>query len=52
MGGWMTHLLWGGDPDAVNPVSGLSKRDIYVVQKTWAVAAKDSFGTGNELLKR
>ncbi|CAH0719507.1 unnamed protein product, partial [Brenthis ino] len=52
MGSWMSHLLWGGDPDAINTVSGLSKRDIYAVQKSWAPVMADSVGTGTELLKR
>ncbi|KAJ8730244.1 hypothetical protein PYW07_017282 [Mythimna separata] len=29
------HWWWGGDPDAVNEVSGMTLRDIYRVQTSW-----------------
>ncbi|XP_045497258.1 globin [Colias croceus] len=51
MGAWFSHLIWG-DLDAINPVSGLSKRDIYKVQKSWALVYADPLGNGTELLKR
>ncbi|CAK1547059.1 unnamed protein product [Leptosia nina] len=52
MGGWLSNLRWGGDPDVVNPISGLSKRDIYAVQKSWAPVYANHLATGTELLKR
>lgn len=52
MGGWLSYMWWGGDPDEKHSVSGLSKRDIHHVQRSWAVAYADSVGTGTELLKR
>ncbi|KPJ08246.1 Cytoglobin-1 [Papilio machaon] len=51
MGGWLSHLWWGGDPDKVNHVSGLTRREIYAVQKSWAPVNKNSVATGTELLK-
>ncbi|XP_045497257.1 non-symbiotic hemoglobin 1-like [Colias croceus] len=51
MGSWYSRLLWGGDPDEVNPVSGLSRRDIYLVQKSWAVVYADALANGTELFK-
>ncbi|XP_053607120.1 uncharacterized protein glob1 isoform X1 [Plodia interpunctella] len=38
MGGIITifnYITWGGDPDKQDSVSGLSKRDVHVIQKTW-----------------
>ncbi|CAH2980421.1 unnamed protein product [Chilo suppressalis] len=52
MGGWVSHLLWGGNPDEVNPVSGLTRREVYAVQKSWAPVFADSVGNGTEILKR
>ncbi|KAG7302794.1 hypothetical protein JYU34_012771 [Plutella xylostella] len=52
MGGWLSYLWWGGAPDVADPVSGLSRRDIYAVQKSWAPVYNDSVGNGTELLKR
>ncbi|XP_045448582.1 cytoglobin-1 [Melitaea cinxia] len=52
MGGLLSQLWWGGDPDAVNPVSGLTRRDVYAVQKSWAVANANPVATGTELLRR
>ncbi|KPJ02683.1 PREDICTED: globin-like [Papilio xuthus] len=52
MGGWLSYLWWGGDPDIVNPISGLTRREIYAVQRSWALVHKDSTANGIELLKR
>ncbi|KAG6450366.1 cytoglobin-1 isoform X2 [Manduca sexta] len=52
MGGWLSYIWWGGDPDEVNPISGLSRRDIYAVQKSWAPVYANLVVTGTELLKR
>ncbi|XP_050346394.1 cytoglobin-1-like isoform X2 [Nymphalis io] len=52
MGGWVSHLWWGGDPDNVNKTSGLTRRDVHAVQKSWAVANANPVATGTELLKR
>lgn len=52
MGGWLSYLWWGGDPDVVNPISGLTRREIYAVQRSWALVHKDSTANGIELLKR
>ncbi|CAH3996928.1 globin-like isoform X1 [Pieris brassicae] len=52
MGGWLSYLWWGGDPDVVNPKSGLSKREIYAVQQSWAPVYADSITNGTELLRR
>ncbi|XP_039754293.1 cytoglobin-like [Pararge aegeria] len=52
MGGLVSQLWWGGDPDEMNPVSGLTKRDIYAVQKSWAPVHANNLAVGTELLKR
>ncbi|XP_045497252.1 globin-like isoform X1 [Colias croceus] len=52
MGGWLSYLWWGGDPDVAHPVSGLTKREVYAVQKSWALVYADSMANGTELLKR
>ncbi|XP_073944685.1 globin-like [Choristoneura fumiferana] len=52
MGGWLSYLWWGGDPDAVNPLTKLTRREVYSVQKSWASVFADSFANGTELLKR
>ncbi|XP_073945098.1 cytoglobin-like isoform X3 [Choristoneura fumiferana] len=52
MGGWLSYLWWGGDPDAVNPISKLTRREVYAVQKSWAPVYADSVANGTELLKR
>ncbi|CAK1595907.1 unnamed protein product [Parnassius mnemosyne] len=52
MGGFLSYLWWGGDPDEVNPVSGMTRREVYAVQRSWAPVYKDSVATGTELLKR
>ncbi|CAG9584507.1 unnamed protein product [Danaus chrysippus] len=52
MGGLLNRLWWGGDPDAVNPVSGLSRRDVFAVQKSWAIVYSNPQANGSELLKR
>ncbi|KAJ8727985.1 hypothetical protein PYW08_016370 [Mythimna loreyi] len=52
MGGWLSYIWWGGDPDEVNPVSGLTRREINLVQKSWAPVNADMVNTGAELLRR
>ncbi|KAJ0177078.1 hypothetical protein K1T71_007087 [Dendrolimus kikuchii] len=52
MGGWLSYIWWGGDPDVANPVSGLTRREIYAVQKSWAPVNANSIATGTELLRR
>ncbi|XP_028161672.1 cytoglobin-1-like isoform X1 [Ostrinia nubilalis] len=52
MGAWLSYIWWGGDPDAVNPVSGLTKREIYAVQKSWAPVYANSVANGTEILNR
>ncbi|XP_059045397.1 globin [Achroia grisella] len=52
MGGWLSYLWWGGDPDLRNPLSGLTRREVYAVQKSWAPVYADAANTGTELLKR
>ncbi|XP_013143232.1 PREDICTED: globin-like [Papilio polytes] len=52
MGGWLSQLWWGGDPDKVNPISGLTRREVHAVQMSWAPVNKNSVATGTELLKR
>ncbi|XP_072931571.1 hemoglobin-3-like [Epargyreus clarus] len=52
MGGWVSHLWWGGDPDAKHPVSGLTLREIHAVQKSWAPVNANAVANGTELLKR
>lgn len=52
MGGWLSQIMWGGDPDEINPVSGLSRRDVHAVQKSWAPVYANALATGTELLKR
>ncbi|XP_063618966.1 globin-like isoform X1 [Cydia splendana] len=52
MGGWLSYLWWGGNPDAVNEVSGLTRREVYAVQRSWAPVSANSVANGTELLKR
>lgn len=53
MGSFFSYLWWGGvDPDAINPLSGLSKRDIYNVRTSWTKVSADGIGSGGELLVR
>lgn len=52
MGSWLSYFLWEGDPDEVNPISGLTKREIRAVQKSWAPAYANQLATGTELFKR
>ncbi|KAJ2946150.1 hypothetical protein O0L34_g5082 [Tuta absoluta] len=52
MGSWLSHIWWGGDPDQEDPFSGLTKREIYAVQKSWAPVSQNSEANGTELLKR
>ncbi|XP_041978303.1 cytoglobin-like isoform X2 [Aricia agestis] len=52
MGGWLSYIWWGGDPDTPNPVSGLTRRDIHAVRTSWAPVYKDPLGNGTELLRR
>lgn len=52
MGAWLSYLWWGGDPDEVSPVSGLSRREVYAVQKSWAPVYANSVANGAELLRR
>ncbi|XP_063534112.1 globin-like isoform X2 [Cydia strobilella] len=52
MGGWLSYLWWGGNPDAVHEVSGLTRREVYAVQRSWAPVSANSVANGTELLKR
>ncbi|XP_026490893.2 uncharacterized protein LOC113396987 [Vanessa tameamea] len=52
MGGWLSHFWWGGDPDNVNQISGLTMRDVYAVQKSWTLATANPIATGIELFTR
>ncbi|OWR47670.1 globin [Danaus plexippus plexippus] len=52
MGGIVSRIWWGGVPDAVQAYSGLSHRDIYTVQKTWAVVYCNAAENGIEIFKR
>ncbi|CAK1595912.1 unnamed protein product [Parnassius mnemosyne] len=52
MGGWLSNFWWGGNPDEVNPISGLTRREVYAVQRSWAPVYNDSVANGTELLKR
>ncbi|XP_063618578.1 hemoglobin-2-like isoform X1 [Cydia splendana] len=51
MGSWLSHLWWGGDPDAVNSLSRLTRREVYAVQRSWAPVSANSVANGTELLK-
>ncbi|XP_061713227.1 globin CTT-V-like isoform X1 [Cydia pomonella] len=52
----MGHLLsrwwWGGDPEAANPVSGLTLRQVYQIQITWQLVNADAGKYGMELFLR
>ncbi|XP_047995400.1 myoglobin-like [Leguminivora glycinivorella] len=52
MGSWLSYLWWGGDPDAENSLSGLTRREVYAVQRSWAPVFANSVANGTELLKR
>lgn len=52
MGHWLSYFWWGGDPDEVNPVSGLTRREIYAVQKSWAPVFANALVNGSELFRR
>ncbi|XP_061713228.1 globin CTT-V-like isoform X2 [Cydia pomonella] len=51
MGSWLSYLWWGGDPDEVNSLSGLTRREVYAVQHSWAPVFANSVANGTELLK-
>ncbi|KOB71053.1 Globin, partial [Operophtera brumata] len=46
------YIWWGGDPDVANPVSGLTRREIHAVQKSWAPVNANAVANGTELLRR
>ncbi|VVD04512.1 hemoglobin-3-like isoform X2 [Leptidea sinapis] len=52
MGGWLSYLWWGGNPDVKNPISGLTRREVYAVQQSWAPVYADAVTNGTELLRR
>jgi len=53
MGSLISHLWWGGqDPDAVDPKSGLSPRDLYNVKKSWKKFSADGVASGTEMFLR
>ncbi|XP_068632170.1 cytoglobin-2-like [Battus philenor] len=52
MGGILNRLWWGGDPDAPNPITGLTPRDVYAVQKSWAVIYAEAGKHGLQLFIR
>ncbi|XP_045771914.1 myoglobin-like [Maniola jurtina] len=52
MGGMLSQLWWSGNPDVVNPESGLTRREIYAVQKSWIPVYANNVAVGSELLKR
>lgn len=52
MGGWFSYVWWGGNPDAVNPISGLTRREIYAVQRSWVPVNANAVANGTELLRR
>lgn len=49
---FIRNLWWGGDPDKVDEISGLTLRDIYAIQTSWAVLHADALKTGLEFFKR
>ncbi|XP_026758525.2 globin-1-like isoform X2 [Galleria mellonella] len=36
IGGLINNLWWGGNPDEVHPITGLSRRDVYAIQRSWS----------------
>ncbi|XP_059045410.1 globin-1-like [Achroia grisella] len=36
IGGFLNNLWWGGNPDELHPITGLSRRDVYAVQRSWS----------------
>ncbi|KAL0841052.1 hypothetical protein ABMA28_014818 [Loxostege sticticalis] len=42
-------IAWGGDPDEINDVTGLSKRDIYNIRKSWTAMYAESEKYGLQL---
>ncbi|CAK1595913.1 unnamed protein product [Parnassius mnemosyne] len=48
----LNRILWGRDPDKPNPMSGLTPRDIYAVQRSWAVMYAEAGKYGLELFIR
>ncbi|KAJ8727986.1 hypothetical protein PYW08_016371 [Mythimna loreyi] len=44
--GSLKKWWWGGDPDAINEISGMSLRDIYHVQQSWKRIQKNSNENG------
>ncbi|XP_075973318.1 globin-like isoform X2 [Anticarsia gemmatalis] len=52
MGSLLSYFWWGGDPDEVSPVSGLSRREVYVIQKSWAPVNANMVANGSELFRR
>ncbi|KAM3964469.1 cytoglobin-like [Aphomia sociella] len=41
IGGFINNLWWGGDPDELHPITGLSRRDVYNVQHSWVKLFSD-----------
>ncbi|KAF9806520.1 hypothetical protein SFRURICE_001315 [Spodoptera frugiperda] len=52
MGGLLSYIRWGGDPDEVNAISGLTRREVNLIQKSWAPVNADKAANGAELLRR
>lgn len=52
MGSWLSYIWWGGNPDEVSPITGLTRREIYAVQKSWAPVNANAIPNGTELLIR
>lgn len=49
---FLTRLWWGGDPDVKNPVSGMSRRDVHNVKKSWLKIYADPAGSGFLIFSR
>ncbi|CAH0579150.1 unnamed protein product [Chrysodeixis includens] len=52
MGDMFIKWWWGGDPDERDELSGMSRRDIYHVQKSWTPIYANATGNGFLMFKR
>ncbi|KAL4709854.1 hypothetical protein ACJJTC_003817 [Scirpophaga incertulas] len=49
MGAVLNRFWWGGDPDVTDEETGLSRRDIYHVQRSWSLVYQKADKYGMQL---
>ncbi|CAG9786288.1 unnamed protein product [Diatraea saccharalis] len=48
----LNKIRWGGDPDTPEPHTGLSKRDVYNIKRTWEIIYAQGETYGLEVFLR